>query len=289
MIGFATCCNSQGSKSLFITTTKPAALILQEIVGIKGEVTYLLPPAASPHTYEPKPSDIAKAFRASALFMFSKNLDGWAASIPVKNRIELFSMLPDSLKLSLTEAHNHDSENPDISKVKSDVSFDPHFWTDPVMVKQTVPALRDTLIKLDPANAEIYKSNAETFIKKLDVLNVRLMNMTVDIRGKSVFLNHPSLIYFLERYGLIYAGSFEEIPGKEPSPKYLAELSDRIKSSGVNCIFNEPQLPDKMIRNVAESLGIAIYTVDPIGTSANVNSYSDLLVEIAKKFSIALK
>ena len=70
--------NSAYSQTKYVTTIHPFHEILKNITGARGEVHRILPPGASPHTYELRPSDLRIVATATALFYGSENLDAWA-------------------------------------------------------------------------------------------------------------------------------------------------------------------------------------------------------------------
>jgi ABC-type Zn uptake system ZnuABC Zn-binding protein ZnuA len=133
------------------------------------------------------------------------------------------------------------------------------------------------LIKLDKPNEKSYRDNAKAFIARLELLNLQIQARTVQIRGKSVFLFHPSFRYFIKRYGLNYGGAIEIDPGVEPSARHTTELLNKIKKSGAKAIFTEPQLNPGPAKVIAESLGIKLAQLDPNGGVAGRNNYFDLM------------
>ena len=84
--------------------------------------------------------------------------------------------------------------------------------------------------------------------------------------------------YFLKRYKFKVAGIIEPIPGKEPTPKELKGLIDIARKSDVVAIFTHIQLPDNAAHLLAESTGINVYTLDPIGGVDEIESYIDMLM-----------
>lgn len=255
----------------FIATIHPAAEIIREIAGKDVLVKTMLPKGSSPHTYTPKPSDIAAVYNSSALIYVSDDLDGWAANIQSQNKIRLIDYIPDSLIVHFQDespGHNHNEHI---------TGRDPHFWTDPMVIKSLVPTLVEQLSKLNSGNREKYEANASKFIAKLDSLDNIVKLKIKAIEGKPVFLFHPSLLYFMKRYNLTYAGSIEPAPGKESSPRFISELAERIKASGAKAIFSEPQLPDKPAKLLAEEAGVNYYLLDPIGGGPGRESIFELI------------
>lgn len=285
-------CSAESSKPLIVTTSFPAASIIKELVGNRVEVEILVPAGASPHTYAPKPSDIKKSSIAIAFISLAQNSDGWSKEIKSKRHIELIKFLPDSLKVFFDtphvhdhEGHNHEGHNHDSEEVDSsykDNLLDPHFWFDPFAVKAILSPLSDSLASIMPEHADAIKKNAELFSKRLDLIHKEVSSISKGLFAKPLFLQHPSFLYFAKRYNLEYKGSIEEIPGKEPSPKYIAELVRKIKESGATAIFTEPQLNKKAGEIIAKEAGVLLFEIDPVGGTDKIKNYSDLMLVNAK-------
>lgn len=273
-----TSCGASSRKPVFVASSPPVQMILQEIAGTKADVEVLAGAGASPHTYEPKPSDMYKTQTATAVFHVSDFLDGWIARMPGNTRISLLDLIPRENLLRFSE----------MTKDTADTLIDPHFWTDPMTVKALLPRLADTLALIDPENAGVYRQNANTFAKRLDLLDRQLDKILSPVRGKPIFLFHPSFNYLIKRYGLVFAGAIEEAPGKEPTPKTLQKLSERVKKSGTRAIFTEPQLPPGPANVISENSGALIYELDPVGGTKKLNKYTDLIIHNARIIKKAL-
>lgn len=281
-------CSSQFSKPAIVVTNYPLYLIIKEIAGIDANVACIIPPGASPHTFTPKPSDVSKAQNAKVLIYVSDNFDSWAGKLGCKNMIKMIDLIPNELKIYNSE-HNENHNNDSTSKTEENSNIDGHFWTDPIVVKTIIPGLRDSLCNLDPENAAAYKSNADAFVQKLEVLNMQAAATLKDVAGKSVFLFHPSFLYLLKRYGLIYGGSIEMSPGKEPSPKYIADLVKRINDSGTKAIFSEPQLPVEPAKILGEAAKVNVLMLDPYGGVKGRETYSELIMYNARLLASSLR
>jgi zinc transport system substrate-binding protein len=280
-------CNNQYSKPLYVVSTYPIAEIIREIVGTKGEVISLTQPGDSPHTYTPKPSDMQKALSAKAVFYVSDKLDSWAMKLENKNRISLINLLPKE-NLVYFEGEQSCTEEDHKEHHHHAGEIDPHFWTDPLTVKALVPMIVDTLSKIDPQNAQSYQNNAQAFMKRLDLLNRQVESLLVNQKGKTLFLFHPSFLYFAKRYQLNYGGSIEVSPGKEPTANYLVNLVKKIQACGARSIFSEPQLPQASAKSIAEAAGVLLFVLDPIGGVEGRMKYADIILYNAKILQKAL-
>jgi zinc transport system substrate-binding protein len=299
--------------------------ILTEIVGNKADLHRLVPPGASPHAYAPKPSDLMKVEIADAIFYTNEMLDSWIIDFSNKSTIALFDFVPkDKLNFFVPHQHNHsENEHNDSSlahehdghdhdghnhdghshdteaktgnaKVENiDITGDslvpdPHFWMSPNTVRAILPALLDTLSKLDPDNAAFYAANTDRFTKRLELLDKQIAKALAPHTGKTVFLFHPSMLYLLRDYKIIYGGSLEEIPGKEATANHIKLLADKINSAGAKSIFSEPQLSRAPAETLAEAANVAIYILDPVGGTEGKIRYADLILYNVNTLKVAL-
>jgi ABC-type Zn uptake system ZnuABC Zn-binding protein ZnuA len=269
----------------YVTTINPLRAILAEIAGDRGEVTALLTPGASPHTYEPRPSDAIAAESALALFYAADDIDAWAAKLPTKERIALFSFVPEAMRVPYDEA-GHAGEDDHHHEQGSDNG---HFWSDPVVVKAILPELVNRLSALDPEGAETYKRNAARFSEDLDKLDGEMKTAFAGLGDRPVFMFHPSWTYFMKRYGLRVAGMIEPFPGKEPTPKFLKALIDSAKRQNVRAVFTEPQLPRRPAEVIAEACGLPLHELDPNGGVEGRRTYRELIEYNAAMLKQALQ
>ena len=276
-------CGNNNTKAGFLASNAPLSMILQEIIGTKGNVEYIVPTGSSPHTYTPKPSDIIKINNAKAFFYISKNIDAFAKNINSKTSIEVIRLIPKNSLLFKAQYLSSNSKSDSDEPVINDTTFnyeeiDPHFWTDPLTIKALVPFLVDTLSKIDPENATYYNANFANFITKLELLDKQISNLIQNIHTKQIFLFHPSFLYYIRRYNLTFGGTIEQNPGQESSPTSLTQLINKIKNSGVKAIFSEPQLPDKPTKIIAEQAHVNVYLLDPLGGTPGRANYNDLIL-----------
>lgn len=269
---FACSKNTDSSISSFIYTSNyPLKLIVQEIVGDTSLVKCLVPPHVSEHTFEPKVSDINNLQKSKLVLYASDNLDKWATkSLP--NRLQLLNLLPKD----------------QIFYFEDGVTPDPHFWTSPKTVLSLVDNLSNTLIQKFPEKRQQILENSKAFKKQLQNLSDSIATLLEPVRGKYVFLFHPSFRYFIRDFGLNYGGSVEETPGAEPTPSHLNNLIKKIKETNTKAIFSEPQLNPHSAQVLAKNANVKLMEIDPIGTY-DIKSYKEFVYKNAKTILDALK
>jgi zinc transport system substrate-binding protein len=248
------------------TTLHPFKEIILKVVGERGEVISILKPGFSPHAYEVSPSEVKEIESADILFYGSDDLDGWVLKFDNKEQVELISLLPTDSILSVKT----------LSGIT--VGADPHFWSDPLLVKILIVHLVDILCKTDPDGCTEYKANAKLFSDELDELYQIIELELSGLKGKNVMLSHPFFAYYFHRYNFKVVGLIEPIPGKEPTAKDLKRIIDAAIRKNVGAIFIHDQLPEKPALILSESTGIGIYTLDPIGGVKGRYSYEELLL-----------
>lgn len=281
------CSENEKTKPMFLASSYPIYSILTEIAGEAAEVDYIVPTGASPHTYLPKPSDIKKASSAIALFYVAQNLDGWISGVPAKNKIKMIDMVPMDNLIYFSCGHDHSTDDGHIHDHEHEI--DPHFWLDPLTVKAMLKDITNQMVRLYPEGESQFRANAEKFATELEKLDIELQELLLPVRGKDLFLHHPSFNYFADRYGLFYVGSIEETPGKEPSPKFIAELVENIKESQVKAIFSEPQLNGKTAQVIANEAGVKIFELSPEGEPKTSKKYSEILLNNSQIIRKALE
>ncbi len=254
------------SKVIFAVTIPPLGAFLRPIVEGRAEVVVLVPPGASEHTYELKPAEARAASEASAVIYLDDSLDTWAARLDARAHMRLIDTFPADL-LRYYAAENGDARG----------ELDPHVWLDPNAMRIALLRTVAALSELDPGGAEMYRKNAESFSIELTRLDEELARTLEPLRGRTVIQFHPSLYYFLERYGIRTAGVIETIAGQEPSPKQIKELADLIRAEKVEIIVTEPQLSDAPVRALAEAAGVRIAHLDPLGGVPGRETYAELL------------
>lgn len=218
----------------------------------KVSVTVMIPPGASPATYEPSPGQLKDISRAKLYVRighipFEKT---WMERIASANR--------DMLVV-------------DSSKGIDIVGNDPHIWLSPALVKIQVKQIRDALIEVDPDNREYYIRNTDEYIRKLDDLDSDIRNNLSGIKNRKFMVFHPAWGYFARDYQL------EQIPieieGKEPSASDLAGLVDTAKANNITVIFAEPQFNSESARVIAGEIGGTVAIIDPLAENYIANMY----------------
>lgn len=264
----------------FVATIPPFASIVAPIVGDRGAAMALLDAGDSPHTYEPRPSDVQRVAEATALLYGAPHLDGWAADLSAPRRIALLDLLPSSFRRAATATIHGDTAHAGRT--------DPHFWTDPLAVRALLPELADTLCALDTAGCTIYTTRADSMAAALIQLDAEVRELLDPVRNVPVVLAQPFFRYFTDRYGPDIVGVVEPQPAHEPSPRAIQSLVEMARRTGARAVFVQRQLPPRAAEAVAEGAGIPIVTLDPLGGAPDRMTYRALIMHNATTIRNAL-
>lgn len=279
-------------KKTIVVTIYPIKLILQEIVGDDYNIITILPPGASPHNYEPKPSDISLLQDAEIFFYISDDLDNWITKFINNDKTKKIKLIDFVIPIIMSDtnfSHNNVTEACNHNLHCSDSNINPHFWTSPMLVKNILQNICNSIIVLDKTNENTFNVKTIKFGKKLDDLHIELTNELNKIKNKKIFTYHNSFQYFIQEFNLNYGGIIEESPGKEEGPVYMKQLIDKIKESKVKAVFSERQLYSKIMETIAKETNVKILELDPIAGNDSSLDYCSFIKSNTSKIIQGLK
>jgi zinc transport system substrate-binding protein len=239
-------------------------------------VETLIPPGASPHTYELTPTQLQAVSRARVLVLNGVGLEYWA------DKVISAANNPDLVVVTTSDGLDI------IAGAEHAAGGNPHVWLSPLNAIHQVELIRDALIQADPAGAEIYRANADRYIADLRALD-RDTREAVDAFSNRKFIAfHAAWVYFARDYELEQAAVIETTPGKEPSPAEVAEIVRMAKAIGAKAIFAELQFSSKAAEVIAEESGAQVLFLNPLGQPPDYR-YLDLMRSNLNEMSKALK
>jgi len=252
---------------LFITSTfaklsvvvsiPPQKFILKEIVKERVSSIVVVTSGNSPHTYEPKPSQMVAISKAKLYFAIGVEFERvWLPKFKSQNSsLDIVYLDKNITKLKISE--------------HSKVEDDPHIWLNIDNLKQISINMTNALIKFDSNNSTFYKENLDKFLKKLDKTDSKIRDILKDVKSKEFLIFHPSWGYFAKEYGLKQIAV--EIEGKEPTPKELVKILKLAKRYKVKVIFVQPEFSKKSANLIAKELGIKVVEISPLKSNVLYN------------------
>jgi zinc transport system substrate-binding protein len=263
-------------KPRVVVTILPQAEFIEKIAGDKVSITTMVPPGASPHTYEPRPSQMKEVAEAEMYAKVGTGLDFELVWMPKIIETNPNMLIVDSSEgTHLIEMGAHDNEHPLGAK-------DPHVWLSPKKAIIMVENLYEGLVKIDPDNKEYYAKNKDVYINSLKELDSIIMQTFSGLKTKKFMVYHDSWGYLAYDYGL------EQIPiakeGKEPTPEGIVNLIDQARENNITIIFASPEFEIQTAKTIAEEIDGSVILISPLAKDyiENLKKMSD---EISKSLN----
>ena len=254
---------SESSVLQVTVSISPQAFIVKNIGREKVSVSVMMPPTASPETYEPGPVRMAELKNSAVYFTLDVPFeDAFIGKVKGEYPNVRFEDMRKNIQLLKMSGHHHHHEAEHHGAEHHGGEEDPHVWLDPVNLKIMADNCAEVLIAVDPGNAESYRANLADLKSRLDALHEKLKNELAGSSGKAFMIYHPSWGYFANRFGLRQVAV--EVEGKEPSAAEMAKIVDFIKENNVKRILSQVQAPEFVVRSIAEANSVQIHALDPL-------------------------
>ena len=248
----------------------------------EAEVIRLVPIGDSPHLFDPTPRDIRNLIDAD-LIILNGHVDQWALDLIDFNGTKA-QVVEVSEKISFDVIEMVETE-----EGRAHNNNNPHIWLDPWLMVNGVLLLTQQISAIDSNNKTSYLLNSKRLTDHLWALDEELKDLLKPVRGATFVPFHDAWPYFARRYNLDLALEIEPLPGRHPSAAYLAYAIREVKKSGAKAIFSEVQLATRSAEVIAESAGVSLFVLDPLGGQSETESYQDLLRYNANIIAKALR
>ena len=217
---------------------------VKNVGGERVEVTTLVGPDGDVHVYAPAPADARKIAEAKLLVINGLGLEGW---------------LPRLLQASGGKAPIITATK-GIAPLKLGSDADPHAWQSVANAKIYVTNIRDALAAADPADAEVFRKQAEAYLAKLDALDgeVRQAVKQIPPSRRKVISTHDAFGYFAAAYGVPFIAPVGVSTESEASARDIARIIAQIKTEKIPAVFLENISDPRLIRRLSAETGAKI-------------------------------
>ncbi|TMV47437.1 manganese transporter [Paenibacillus mesophilus] len=218
--------------------------IVRNVGGDKVEAIGLMKSGVDPHLYKATKGDIDKLTEADIVFYNGLHLEGKMAAI-LEKQGEKKPTVAVSRNIDKSALRGMDDGTAD---------HDPHIWFDVRNWMTATETIRDELIKVDAANANVYRANAEAYLKKLRELHEETKTKIATIPEKSRVLvtAHDAFGYFGAAYGIKVTGLQGISTASEAGLKDVSKLRDFLVENKIKAVFVESSVPKKTIQAVVD-------------------------------------
>lgn len=269
-------CSSQrtarpGNSRIAFVSIAPLKYFVQRVAGDRFSTHTLVGSGQSPHSFTPSPAQMAALSEATVLFRTGVEFEDAVVPkiVATMPRLDVVD-LREGIELLVLDPEGHDDPEHDLdhdgdsgeSEHHHHGGFDPHVWLSPVNAKIMARTIHDFFVKKDPSGTAVYNSNLEVFLTELDSLDAFLHMILDPLKETELFVFHPAFGYFAHEYGLHQRAV--ETGGTEPGARALARLIDAARAEHPSVIFVQPQFSQKSARAIAEQIGCAVVSIDPL-------------------------
>ncbi|MBO0129707.1 zinc ABC transporter substrate-binding protein ZnuA [Agrobacterium burrii] len=294
-----------------VVSIKPVHSLVAAIMRGVGEPQLIVEGAASPHTYNLRPSNARKLEKADLVFWVGPGLEAFLEkpleALASKATVVELEDAKGLEKLPFREggpfeahdhgeeghedhadgeaAHDHGHDHGDHDHEHG--AYDTHLWLDPANAKAMAQTIETALIAADAGNAATYQANTKKLIDDLDALDTELAETVKPIKDKPFIVFHDAYQYFEHRYGVKTAGSITVSPETLPGADRVKQMQEKVRQLGATCVFAEPQFEPKLISVITEGTAAKSATLDP--EAATLEPGPDLYFKLMRGIAGSLK
>ncbi|HSQ55520.1 MAG TPA: zinc ABC transporter substrate-binding protein, partial [Gemmata sp.] len=227
-------------------TTTIVGDVVKRVGSDRVEVELLMGAGVDPHKYIPEPSDRTKLDSAHLVFFNGLHLEGKMADLFEKNRDRwrahavTHTIVPSKLLSAEIDGGSHD----------------PHVWFDVELWMNSIRAVQAALTALDPAGVEVYRTNADIYLKELAALNNEVHETLAKLpkERRVLVTSHDAFNYFGRAYGFEVIGLQGVSTASETGTAQRDRLANTIGQRRIPAVFAETSVLDDGLKAVLDDV-----------------------------------
>lgn len=234
----------------------PLAEFARAVGGDLVTIETVTPAGVEPHDYEPTAKQIASIYGADVVLFNGGGVDTWATRLAPDVSSRGISVMEASKSINVIVTSEPGSD--------TQMTFDPHFWLDPVLAERIIAQMQETFTAKDPKNAEFYKLNAEAYLGELTKLDQNYKDGLLACQTRTIITSHGAFTYLAKQYGFDVVSIAGLSPEEEPSAGRLAEITKIAKQKQIKAIFFETLANPKLSQALASEIGAQTLVFNPL-------------------------
>jgi zinc/manganese transport system substrate-binding protein len=201
--------------------------LITQLGGTRVSVTSIVSdPNADPHEYESNTGGAIAIANAQLVIINGAGYDTWAQQLIAS------SNTPHQVVLNVQEL------------VNQTVDANPHFWYSPTYVNETVKAMYQDLVSIDPSHASYYTQQYDALKASLAEYNGRIAEIKQQFGGVKVASTESIFVYLANAVGLdvVSPPAFMEAvaEGNDPPAQSIVQFDQLITNGTVKVlVYNE--------------------------------------------------
>lgn len=252
--------------------------MVANVGGDRIALTTLVGPGGDAHVFQPSPRDAKAVAAADLVIVNGLGFEGWmerlAESAGYHGRMVVATTGVAPREMAEGEAHeehagedhDHDHDH-DGGEAYAEAEqghhhgdIDPHAWQSLGNAVTYVDNIATALIAADPADAAVYRANADAYKAKLTALDAKVKAAIAALppERRKIITSHDAFGYFADAYGLDVLAPQGVSTESEASAKGVAELIEQIKAAHAPAVFLENVTDPRLIKQIADETGAKI-------------------------------
>jgi zinc transport system substrate-binding protein len=208
---------------------------------------HVVPSGADPHSYQPRPEDLAALSSLDAVVVNGLGHDAFLEPMLEAAGKGGLKRLDPNRGVPLLPGASGGANS--------------HSFLSVLAASQQVQALAKELASLDPEDASLFEENARTYTKRLrHLLAEALASLDgLDLSAVRIATVHDGYAYLFSDLGLEVRAVVQPRHGLEPSARQLADTIARIQAARVNVLFTEMGLDRRYVDTIEKETGCRIF------------------------------
>ncbi len=235
-----------------VATVGMVADIVKEVAGDRAVVEHIIGAGVDPHVYNPTRGDVALLLKSDIVFYSGLLLEGQMSDILIKvsrrRPAHAVTELLQKVYLIDNAASGH---------------LDPHVWMDVAGWEKAVTVVAEALVAFDPANGDLYRSNAARYqaeLKQLDAYARRVI-ASIPKEQRILVTAHDAFNYMGRAYGIEVLGIQGLSTESEAGLKDINSIVDELVRRRIPAVFVETSVSDKNVKALIEGAASRGHTV----------------------------
>jgi len=244
--GTEACTESSDGRPVVVTSVLPQQYVVDRLAEDLVRTEVMIPPGASPTTYEPGIAQVRQLDRATLYIKVGHPAFPFEAAW-------LDKLLAEAAKVTVVDG----SAGIGIRE------GDPHYWLAPRHFESMAIHVADELEAVLPGmHRPAMRRRLASLRAEVEALDDEIRTLLSDIERRTFVVFHPAWGYFAEAYGLEQIAVEHE--HKEPGPHQLAAFLRRARVDEVRVVFVQPQFARDSAEVLARELGARVEVLDPL-------------------------
>lgn len=285
-------------KPLIVTSMKPVASVVSQLVGEYATVVPLFKGVESVHHAYLRPSQMRVIAEADLVLLIHKDyfeITLGKAFDTNDNRVLNIADMEDITLLpyrNINDDHYHSHDHHDgHNNYHSDSTgmYDYHLWIDIDNMEQFANHIADELVKLLPDHKNVILDNLNHVNGRFKALKRKLSDFPKDFTPQHYLIWHDSIQYIEDTYKLKEPFIVSTSHSGTISARRVQEVRQNIEKHNIKCVVQDTDFNDKMVQLLTENMPHTITTV-PIDIKGALipydnEHYFNLMLELSEKMT----